>query len=260
MTQVYTANAKINVFLKLIGRKENGYHLIVSRFLLIESLCDKLWFEKAGRNGFEVIGDFGCAPSSNTIVRAMNALGNLYPSKKLFDFASAHRVVVYKQIPSGAGLGGASSDAATFLRMINEHARLRLDKEALMKVGLEVGADVPFFISGETSANVRGVGEEIEPFDDKPIDVELKLIPICCETPKVYRSFRQHFSDQMSLNANLADRLAMMSSIEALRSFYPEELNDLLLPALKSYPELFEFREEGWFFSGSGSSFFRIRQ
>ncbi|GHV02379.1 4-diphosphocytidyl-2-C-methyl-D-erythritol kinase [Campylobacterota bacterium] len=258
--KVYTAPAKINIFLKLIGRKPNGYHLIASRFIRHEPLSDKMWFEKTGREGFEVVGDFGCPSSDNTIMRALVSLSKLYPSKRLFDFTTAHKVVVYKEIPSGAGLGGASSNAATFLMMINETAALGLDGEALKTVGVSVGADVPFFLSGLASANVSGIGETIAPFNEPPLAIELKTVPICCETPKVYQAFRQRFSDQMEASARHAEKLLEMPSRAALESGYPEELNDLLLPALKSYPELMEFREEGWFMSGSGSTFFRVKK
>lgn len=260
MTRVWTAAAKINIFLKLIGRRADGYHLISSRFVRYDELCDKMWFEKAGRAGFEVIGDFGCASADNTISRALTELGRLCPSKKLFDFASSHRVVVYKQIPSGAGLGGASSNAATFLLMINEMAELGLSKEELLQVGVRVGADVPFFVSGERSANVGGIGEVITPFDEPKLSIALKTVPIMCETAKVYQSFRQHHSDHMEFSAAEAVGLLAMQSREILRANYPEKLNDLYLSAFKSYPELTEYREDGWFLSGSGGTFFKAAQ
>ncbi|MDR2153280.1 MAG: 4-(cytidine 5'-diphospho)-2-C-methyl-D-erythritol kinase [Helicobacteraceae bacterium] len=258
--KIYDARAKLNVFLKLIGRRADGYHLIASRFVIYDRLSDKMWFEKSAARGFEVVGDFNCALENNAIYRAYATLSRAYPSKALFSFANAHKVVVYKNIPSGAGLGGASSDAATFLIMINEAANLKLSNEELSRVGAEVGADVPFFLSGYESANVGGAGEQIEPFSEKPPRFELKTAPILCETPKVYLTFRRHFSDKMADSAKTAPDLLTMKAVDILREFDPETLNDLLEPALKRYPELREYKEDGWFLSGSGGTFFRIEE
>jgi 4-diphosphocytidyl-2-C-methyl-D-erythritol kinase len=256
-SKIYDAPAKLNIFLKLVGRRADGYHLIASRFVRYGALCDKLWFEKAGVRGFEITGDFNCATESNTIYRAFTMLSRFRPSKALFDFTAAHRVVVYKQIPSGAGLGGASSDAATFLTMINQAAKLKLSSEELAQIALQVGADVPFFLSGYATANVGGIGEKIEPFSEPPLTFKLKIPPIVCETPKVYQAFRMNFSDQMAKSAKEAENLSSAKSADILRRFNPEALNDLLPAALKSYPELVEYKEEGWFLSGSGGAFFR---
>lgn len=255
---VYTAPAKVNIFLKIVDRKSDGYHIIASRFVLHEALSDKLWFDKAGIGGFDVVGDFECNIEDNTIYKAYMALKSTYPSRKLMDFTKLHKVVVYKSIPSGAGLGGGSSDAAAFLKMINDQAELGLTTAELIEVGLKVGADVPFFISGHKSANVSGIGEIILPFDEPLPILEVKTPPVGCNTAVVYRKFRQAFSKQMPTNAKLAKTLINMPSRQVLASYDREQLNDLMLPALKSYPELLEYREDGWFFSGSGSSFFRI--
>ncbi|MDR1451441.1 MAG: 4-(cytidine 5'-diphospho)-2-C-methyl-D-erythritol kinase [Helicobacteraceae bacterium] len=256
--KVYDAPAKLNIFLKLIGRREDGYHLIASRFVRYGALCDKLWFERSSARGFEVTGDFNCPLENNTIYRAYAALSRLYPTKTLFTFAAAHKAVVYKNIPSGAGLGGASSNAATFLKMIDEAANLNLSSETLTRIGAQIGADVPFFLSECESANVSGIGDKIEPFSETLPRFELKTPPIVCETPQVYQAFRRYFSDKIS-NGAKANELLQMKSADILRGFDPEYLNDLLEPALKSYPELREYKEEGWFLTGSGSAFFRSK-
>ncbi|MDR2639566.1 MAG: 4-(cytidine 5'-diphospho)-2-C-methyl-D-erythritol kinase [Helicobacteraceae bacterium] len=256
-SKIYDAPAKLNIFLKLTGRRDDGYHLIASRFVRYGALSDKLWFERALADGFDVTGDFNCPLENNTIYRAYTILSRLHPSKALFAFAGAHKVVVYKSVPSGAGLGGASSDSATFLMMINEEADLKLSSEELSIVGAQVGADVPFFLSGYESANVSGAGEKIAPFDEPLPRFEVKTPPILCETTRVYQTFRRHFSDRMQSAAEAADRLLKANAKDILREYDPEELNDLLEPALKCYPELREYKEEGWFLSGSGGSFFR---
>ncbi|GHS87308.1 4-diphosphocytidyl-2-C-methyl-D-erythritol kinase [Campylobacterota bacterium] len=257
-SKIYDAPAKINVFLKVVGRREDGYHLLSSRFVRYDAIVDKLWFEKAGRAGFEVVGDFDCPQANNTIVRALSALAKFHPSKKLFNFAAEHKVVVYKQIPSGAGLGGASSDAAAFLQMINLEADLRLNLDELTAVGASVGADIPFFLSGCEAANVSGIGEIVETFDEKLPKFEVKTPPIACETIKVYQTFRHNFSEKMAPSLNDARGLTERTSRDILLNGDPLFLNDLLSAALKCYPELLEYMEYGYFFSGSGSSFFKI--
>jgi 4-diphosphocytidyl-2-C-methyl-D-erythritol kinase len=254
---VYTAPAKINIFLKITGRREDGYHLIASRFVRHEVLSDRMWFEKSSGEKFEVVGDFDCPPEENTVMKAYRALMRHHPDPKIPAFCKLHKVMIYKQIPAGSGMGGGSSNAATFLRMINEAAELNLPAATLMRIGAEVGADVPFFISGHKSANVTGIGEVVMGFNEPPIVLEHFTPPLHCETARVFRSYRQHFSDQMEKSRVLAKELLPLKSHEILTRFSPEALNDLYKPALKSYPELHEYTQKERFLSGSGSTFFK---
>ncbi len=254
---VYTAPAKINIFLKITGRREDGYHLIASRFVRHEALSDKMWFEKGDGKNFEVVGEFNCPPQENTIMKAYRALMHHHPDPKIAAFCKLHKVMVYKQIPAGSGMGGGSSNAATFLKMINESAGLNLPTATLMRIGAEVGADVPFFISGHKSANVTGIGEMVMGFKEPAIVLESFTPPIQCETARVFRAYRQHFSHKVEKSRALAKELLPMTSREILARFSPEVLNDLYKPALKSYPELHEHAGQGRFFSGSGSTFFK---
>jgi 4-diphosphocytidyl-2-C-methyl-D-erythritol kinase len=166
-----------------------------------------------------------------------------------------HAICVDKQIPSFAGLGGGSSDAATFLRMCNEELELGLSIEELAKIGSNVGADVPFFVYGYESANVRGIGEVVEHFDEPLIDFEITTPSLQISTPKVYRYYREHHYAPISDEE--ATRLEASPSLKILATITAKEANDLYSAALGCYPELQE--KEGWFFSGSGSSFFRIK-
>lgn len=255
---VYTAAAKINIFLKITGRREDGYHLIASRFVRHEALSDKMWFEKSDGKRFEVIGEFDCPPEANTVMKAYRALMQHHPDPRISEFCKLHKVMVYKQIPAGSGLGGGSSNAATFLHMINEAAQLGLPKATLMRIGAEVGADVPFFVSGHKSANVTGIGERVMAFKEPLPILESFTPPIHCDTAAVYRKYRQRFSQQMEQSAELARTLLTLPSEQILARYEPALLNDLYDPALKIYPELLEHAQPGRFFSGSGSSFFKV--
>lgn len=251
----YRAYAKVNIFLKITGIR-GDYHTLSSRFMQVNSLFDTLWFEKKSTPEFEILGDFDCPVHSNTIYKAYKYLQSTTHSEKLSLFFKNHAVCVNKKIPSFAGLGGGSSDAATFLKMCNEELELGLSTIELADIGANVGADVPFFVYGYASANVRGIGEMVEPFDEPLIDFEVITPNIRISTPAVYRYYREHLYAPISTEE--ATRLESTSSREILDSISPLEANDLYRSALGCYSELEE--KEGWFFSGSGSSFFRIKE
>lgn len=250
----FRAYAKVNVFLKITG-KRGEYHTLSSRFARVADLFDTLWFEPKSTPEFEIRGSFDCEVQSNTIYKAYKRLQAATRSDSLSSFMEAHAVCVDKQIPSFAGLGGGSSDAATFLRMCNETLDLGLSIEELAEIGAEVGADVPFFVYGYESANVGGIGEIVVPFSEPAIAWEVTTPSLQISTPAVYRYYRDHLYAPIS--AEEAQRLESIPSREILHSMTPKEANDLYPAALGAYPELEE--KEGWFFSGSGSSFFRIK-
>lgn len=248
----YKAYAKVNIFLKITG-KRGEYHTLSSRFMRVKNLFDTLWFEPKSTPEFEIRGDFDCDVGSNTIYKAYKYLLAATRSDKLSDFMETHAVCVDKKIPSFAGLGGGSSDAATFLRMCNERLELGLSMEELADIGANVGADVAFFVYDYPAANVRGIGEVVEPFDEPLIDFEVVTPQIKISTPAVYRYYRDHL--YAPITAEEASRLESTPSRDILSSMAPTEANDLYRAALGCYLELSE--KEGWFFSGSGSSFFK---
>ena len=251
----YNAYAKVNIFLKITG-KRGDYHTLSSRFMRVNHLFDTLWFEKKSTPEFEIRGNFDCPVHSNTLYKAYKHLLSATRSEKLSTFFENHAICVEKRIPAFAGLGGGSSDAATFLTMCNDRLELGLSTEKLAEIGANVGADVPFFIYGYESANVRGVGEIVERYDESLIDFEVVTPDIQISTPAVYRYYREHLYAPIS--PDMAESLEATPSRNILASMTPKEANDLYLSALGCYGELEE--KEGWFFSGSGSSFFRIKE
>jgi len=251
----HRAYAKVNIFLKITGIR-GEYHTLSSRFMRVKNLYDTLWFESKSIPEFEIRGNFDCDVHSNTIYKAYKHLLAATYSDNLSQWMENHAICVDKQIPSFAGLGGGSSDAATFLRMCNEELELGLSIEELAKIGSNVGADVPFFVYGYASANVRGIGEIVEPFDEPSIDFEVTTPELQISTPAVYRYYREH--RYAPITAEEAARLEATPSLEILAAINSKEANDLYSAALGCYPELQE--KEGWFFSGSGSSFFRIKE
>ncbi|MCJ7766052.1 MAG: 4-(cytidine 5'-diphospho)-2-C-methyl-D-erythritol kinase [Thiovulaceae bacterium] len=249
----YKAYAKVNIFLKITGRR-GSYHEILSRFVLVKTLYDTLTFVPKEGDDFVIEGGFNCETGQNTIYKAFKALLEATHSESLKRLMQSHAVKVDKKIPSFAGLGGGSSDAATYLLMCNEVLHLGLSREELAHIGATVGADVPFFVYGYQSANVSGIGEIVKPFDEAPISIQTMTPKIDISTPKVYQAFREHFYKELPKDEQ--ERLSQIPSLEVLATFTPEEANDLFEPALKLYPKLKKHYESGWFFSGSGSSFF----
>jgi 4-diphosphocytidyl-2-C-methyl-D-erythritol kinase len=149
------APAKLNLFLHLVGRRDDGYHLLDSLMVPID-WCDTLHFERRS-DGRLARRDLGTElPADDLCLRAATALQRAAGTPLGADIA------IDKVIPSGAGLGGGSSDAASTLLALNRLWGLDWPLERLMPLGLALGADVPFFLGG-TSARASGVGEQLTP-------------------------------------------------------------------------------------------------
>jgi len=251
------AYAKVNIFLKITGHKD-GYHTLLSRFVRVEELYDTIEFIPCECKHFTIEGCDGVPLESNTIYKAYKALNNHTGDLDILNFFYAHKVVVTKRIPSQAGLGGGSSDAAAFMRLVKDVCNLMLSTEELANIGSTIGADLPFFIYNYPSANVSGFGEVVEPFEEEPFALELFTPDIGCDTTIVYKTFKQHLLDDITLCSFLGwDRLNSKTLLEMIAD--PSILNDLYAAALIAYPKLKEIAKEDWFFSGSGSTFFKLR-
>ena len=147
--------AKLNLFLHIVGRRDDGYHLLQSVFQLID-WCDTICLKKIVENEVRRINPIpGVPPEQDLVVRAANLL------KDFCKIDSGVEIDLKKEIPMGAGMGGGSSDAATTLIGLNALWNLNLPKETLSTLGLKLGADVPFFIFGQ-NAFVEGIGVKIQ--------------------------------------------------------------------------------------------------
>ena len=244
--------AKVNIFLKISNKRE-GYHELVSRFVRVHSLYDTISFVKSSRKAFCIVGNFGCKMETNTVYKAYKLLEK-YDGVK--DFFENYSVEIEKNIPEFAGLGGGSSNAATFLIMANKYCELNLSKDELCKIAVNIGADVPFFVYEYDSANVTGIGEIVEKFDEEILNIDTITPKVKCNTGEIFKVFRENFYKQISKEE--ANRLLKMKSIEILNNLNIKEANDLYEPALSLYPQLNDYAKKDWFFSGSGSSFFKV--
>jgi 4-diphosphocytidyl-2-C-methyl-D-erythritol kinase len=151
------APAKLNLFLHVVGRRADGYHLLQSLFVLID-WCDHLHFELR-RDGRLARHDLGrVLPAQDLCLRAAHALQAASGTGLGADIS------IDKQVPWGAGLGGGSSDAATTLLALNRLWGLQWPRTRLLALASTLGADVPFFVGGQ-NALVEGVGERLMPVD-----------------------------------------------------------------------------------------------
>src|SRR5688500_12311269 len=149
------APAKINLFLHVVGRRADGYHLLQSVFMLID-WADTLHIERRADGKLQRHDLNTPLPANDLCLRAARALQQASGSGLGAD------IHIEKRVPAGAGLGGGSSDAATTLLALNRLWRLNWPRERLAALALTLGADVPFFVHGQ-HAFVEGVGERITP-------------------------------------------------------------------------------------------------
>jgi 4-diphosphocytidyl-2-C-methyl-D-erythritol kinase len=150
------APAKLNLFLHVIGRRADGYHLIQSAFTLID-WADTLHFERRDDGRLQRHDLADALPADDLCLRAARALQAASGCTQGADIS------IEKRVPSGAGLGGGSSDAASTLLALNRLWGLGWPAARLRSLGAELGADVPFFVSGAGAALVEGIGERLTP-------------------------------------------------------------------------------------------------
>ncbi len=172
------APAKLNLFLHVVGRREDGYHLLESVFVLID-WADTLHFERRS-DGRLVRHDLGPAlPAHDLCLRAAQALQLASSTSWGADIS------ILKQVPWGAGMGGGSSDAATTLLALNRLWGLHWPRARLAQIGLALGADVPFFVAGQ-NALVQGIGERLTPLALQPEAFAVVKPPAAIPTREIF--------------------------------------------------------------------------
>ena len=178
------APAKLNLFLHITGRRPDGYHLIQSVFMLID-WCDTLHFELRADGQITRadvgLGNADILPAEDLTIRAAKAL-----QKASGTTLGAH-ISLEKNIPSQAGMGGGSSDAASCLLALQRLWAVKLPRSELLAIALSLGADVPFFLFGG-NAWVEGVGEQMTPIDLPAADFLVVKPPLGVSTPSIFRS------------------------------------------------------------------------
>jgi 4-diphosphocytidyl-2-C-methyl-D-erythritol kinase len=251
------APAKVNLFLRVLGRRDDGYHSIDSLMVPV-SLYDEIEIvrarKKKGRSLLAVSADHPEVPSGRKNL-AYRAAALLLARKNL---AVPIAIRIRKAIPVGAGLGGGSSDAAATLVGLNRLLRLGCSRKELASIAAEIGADVPFFIYG-TPARARGIGERLTRITSLP-KLWMVLIYPCfpVSTAGVFRDF------PLKLTKDIEDS-RINFSLKRPAVFAHRLVNDLEEVTLRRYPGIGALKERllregaaGAVMSGSGSSVFGI--
>lgn len=179
-TLVLPSPAKLNLFLHITGRRDDGYHNLQTVFQLL-NWGDTLRFESNREGEIKVeMGDLDIPDQQNLIVLAAQQLLNYRQDSNL-----GVTITVDKQIPTGGGLGGGSSNAATTLLALNHLWKLGLSREVLLAMGAKLGADVPVFIAGR-STWAEGIGEDLTPLELPPAWFLIVKPPVHVSTAKIF--------------------------------------------------------------------------
>lgn len=260
-TVLIKAPAKVNLYLKVLGRREDGYHQILSLMQMV-GLYDFLAFREE-RSEIHLTVEDGLLPAdrSNLIIRAAEALQGAASSKGERPKGASIRLT--KQIPIAAGLGGGSSDAAATLIGLNRLWGLRWPRERLAELGATLGSDVPFFLYGPT-AWASGRGEQIEPAGSTGPGWMVLVNPgFTVSTAWVYQEFSRKLGltkrgREITINKFIAHR-------PSLREIFHRPHNDLEEVTLEAFPQLTQIKKEllrlggkGILMSGSGPTLFAL--
>jgi 4-diphosphocytidyl-2-C-methyl-D-erythritol kinase len=247
------APAKINWFLSVLGKREDGYHDIYSIMQGID-LCDTLLFEH--RDTLEVVAEVPSLPvEKNLVFRAAKLLREVVNERR------GARITLKKVIPLAAGMGGGSSDAAFTLTGLDRLWGTKLGPERLRQIGASIGSDVPFFID-DVYAIVEGRGERITPLEGAS-EVTLLLVNprIPVSTAWAYEACQIGLTKK-PIDIKLFCQTLARKDFDALKSML---VNDLETAVIAAYPEigrikeiLYRFGASAAAMSGSGSTVFGV--
>lgn len=249
---IYLAPAKINLCLHILGKRRDGYHELAMAMQRVD-LCDRIEIDLMEGSGISVsCGGLELAAGEENIAAKAARIMLVEARQEL-----AVKISIDKQIPVAAGLGGGSSDAATVLLALNDLLGVKVEKSRLLELGLQLGADVPFFIFG-APAWATGVGERLEPLPFLPPLYYLLVHPgFAVSTAWVYQSLRLTISDEV---ANLP-RFSAGTSAEVVSQLY----NDLERVTVEAYPQINQVKQQllekgalGSLMSGSGATVFGV--
>ena len=255
------APAKINLYLKILGRREDGYHSLSSLMQMV-GLYDLLKFQKE-REGIKLRIENSLLPAdrSNLIFRAAELVQK--EAERADGIQRGVAITLVKNIPIAAGLGGGSSDAAATLIGLNRLWSLRWPRKKLAQIGATLGSDLPFFFSGP-AAWVSGIGEKVE-------QTEMKLpgwaVLVNSGNPVSTASVYEQFSKKIGLTKRAPEinMIELIAQRPALKEILRHPHNDLEKVTLSTLPHLIQIKRElhdlggeGVLMSGSGPTLFAL--
>ncbi|HET9645074.1 MAG TPA: 4-(cytidine 5'-diphospho)-2-C-methyl-D-erythritol kinase [Burkholderiaceae bacterium] len=237
------APAKLNLFLHVVGRRADGYHLLQSPFVLID-WSDTLHFELR-RDGVIERCDLGMSlPEDDLCLRAARLL------QHESGCGLGVRISINKCVPAGAGMGGGSSDAATVLLALNRLWSLAWSRQRLIDLGARLGADVPFFVGGR-NAFVEGIGEKLTPIDMPAQRFAVVKPAASIPTADIFRSPQLVRDTEAAI---LAGFPADIVSLDGRNDLQP--VAESLVPEVKAVATWLEGRFGNSRMTGSGSAVF----
>jgi len=225
--------AKINLFLKVTGKRPDGYHEICSIMQMVD-IFDTLTFrlDPLGELSIKVGGHNAPSDGTNLVIKAAEAL------RKWAGVKLGARIALDKKIPVSAGLGGGSGNAAVALKSLAALWGIEASHAQMEQLALSIGADTPFFLNGPC-ALVTGVGEKIKPVTARKSAAVLLVKPdFGVSTAEAYKNSKFDFS-QFSADDRMVDDAA---SGEPSR-MAPRMVNDLMAWAMQAHPELARLKE-----------------
>ncbi len=252
MTHTVLSPAKVNLFLKVVSKRPDGYHNIVSIVDII-SVFDVIHIEEIPDDVIIIEDDKDILPkdAANTMYRAAVAL------KERFKINRGARVFVEKNIPIGSGLGGPSSNAATVLKELARIWKVQINEAELNDIGKGIGADVPLFLYGNACI-MRGIGNKISPVELPSLWYLIIYPNISISTRRVYEGLKIVLTKKQN-DIKLVAKFSGTREVSAILENDLERIGILLCPIIKTIKDrLIESGASGTLMSGSGSSVFGI--
>ena len=247
-------NAKLNLYLEIIGRREDGYHLletIMTPIPLSDEMEIKLY--KKGDIEVETLG-LNLKKEDNLVYKVLKSI------KETFNIDFGIEIKLKKNIPSQAGLGGGSSDAAFIIKFINEIFHFT-DLDGLLKFSVKFGADIPFFIINKPSF-CQGIGEIITPIEIPKMEFSLYTPKYSISTVKIFQNRDKFIRKENLFGKSLIktdkDIQNIWNILEKEDKKYFNRLEDTLR---KMEPELFNPKNgfsNDYHLTGSGSTFYKV--
>lgn len=244
-------NAKINIGLSITGKREDGFHNI-SSLMIPTTLCDALEFIEDKNDSFAISGiDIQGNSNDNLVIKALNCVRAKYKVPQL-------KIHLHKKIPSGAGLGGGSSDASFMIKMLNDYFKLGMQKEEMKEMASSLGSDCSFFIVNKAQM-ASGRGELLKEID---FHLEAKYLYIfqpdfSISTHNAYKGIK------INENPPIIENLIKEDLTEWKNSIFNEFENKIF----KQFPEMNELKkslyQSGAIYAsmtGSGSALYAIYQ
>jgi 4-diphosphocytidyl-2-C-methyl-D-erythritol kinase len=252
MERTFLSPAKVNLLLKVLSKRPDGYHDILSIVDLV-SLYDVIYMEDEPSGTVVVKDDKGVLPvgEKNTIYRAAMLL------KEEYGISKGIRIFIEKHIPIGSGLGGPSSNAATTLKALAGVWEIAIEKDKLLSLGARVGADVPLFLHGRPCV-MTGIGEKVSSVALPPLWYIIVYPDVVMSTPEVYSRVRIVLTKGEN-DIKLRSKFDSAYDVSRILENDLENVGILMCPTIKNIKDrLIASGSLGALMSGSGSSVFGI--